>query len=350
MSMSAAVRSASRPPVLQVAKSAVATVVAWLLAGWLIPGPLPVFAAIAALLVVQPSLNQSFSKGVERTVGVVLGVVVAAALGALLGETTWSVLLAIVAALALAWVLRVTPGTANQIAISAMLVLALGAATPGYAIDRVIETLLGAVVGFVVNVALVPPVSVAPARAAVAAAGTALAGSMEALAAALRRSPSAGELTAMLTRARGIRPLAAVAEGAIAAARESLTLNPRARRHKAELAALAEVIERITPIGTQLIGMTRAYVDRYEPTLAAEPEVAAIAEQLDRAAHDVRLLLDQAAGLQAGASAAVDAEPPALTRPLRIAAPSAGHWVLIGSLLVDLERIHTALQEALGEA
>ncbi len=53
----AALRAARRAPLLQVAKSAAATIAAWLVAGWLVPGHLPVFAAIAALLVVQPSVN-----------------------------------------------------------------------------------------------------------------------------------------------------------------------------------------------------------------------------------------------------------------------------------------------------
>ena len=86
-----------RAPVLQVVKSAVATVAAWFAASLLIPGPPPVFAAIAALLVVQPSLNQSLAKAVERTVGVVAGVVIASILGLVLGEASWVVVVATVA-------------------------------------------------------------------------------------------------------------------------------------------------------------------------------------------------------------------------------------------------------------
>ncbi len=61
------VRTPRRVPLLQVAKSALAIVAAWLLAGWLVQGPPPIFAAIAALLVVQPSINQSFTRAVERS-------------------------------------------------------------------------------------------------------------------------------------------------------------------------------------------------------------------------------------------------------------------------------------------
>ncbi len=59
------------------------------------------------------------------------------------------------------------------------------------------------------------------------------------------------------------------------------------------------LVERFSPVVTQTIGMTRAVYDGYEQTIADEPAVRAIAEQLHRAAHDVRL----AFALDAGPSA-----------------------------------------------
>lgn len=342
MSMSAAIRSVKRPSILQAAKSAIATMGAWLLAGWLIPGPPPVFAAIAALLVVQPSINQSLTKGVERTVGVVVGVVIASLLGVALGNGTGVVLVAIAAAFVLVWLLRMTPGTGNQVVISAMLVLALGTASAGYALDRVIETLLGAAVGVVVNVAVVPPVAIEPAQRALQAVGSELATSMERLVEASGTPRSASELADMLARARALRPLIGDAEEAIRAGEESLTLNPRARRHRDRLTEYRATLDRFGPIATQVIGMTRAFTDRYDVSLTKEPTMGAIAEQLARAAHDVRLVTARAGTGDAESSAS---EPPALTRPLAVAMPSSDHWVLVGSLLVDLERIHAALVE-----
>ena len=111
-----------------------ATIAAWLIAGWLIPGPLPIFAAIAALLVVQPSVNQSFGKAIERSIGVILGVIVATAVSLAFGEHAGSSSSRSSIAMLIAWALKMTPGTSNQVAISAMLVLALGAASPEYAL------------------------------------------------------------------------------------------------------------------------------------------------------------------------------------------------------------------------
>jgi uncharacterized membrane protein YgaE (UPF0421/DUF939 family) len=348
MRMPSSLRAPERGPLLQVAKSAIATVAAWFIAGWLIQGPLPVFAAIAALLVVQPSLNQSFAKALERTVGVVIGVVVAALLGLAFGQATWVISLSVVVALLLAWLLRMTPGTSNQVAISAMLVLALGAATPGYALDRILETVIGAIIGFVVNIAIVPPVAVGPARDSLAHLGDELAASLDRLALALGSSQTHADLTELLIEVRLLRPMRDATDAALRVAEESLTLNPRARRHREELAVLRDLLDRFTPIVTQVTGMTRTFCDRYDPTLDQEPTVAAIAEQLRRAAHDVRLAV-QRADLEPAPSpnqdADVDADEPALTRPLSVDTPKSGHWVLVGSLLVDLRRIHQTLRD-----
>ena len=90
MRLTAAVRASARDPLLQVAKTALATIVAWIVCDLLTTdGPPPVFGAIAAMLVVQPSLNQSRTKGVERSVGVVAGVFLATGMGVVLGTSSW---------------------------------------------------------------------------------------------------------------------------------------------------------------------------------------------------------------------------------------------------------------------
>lgn len=334
-------RSPRRAPFLQVAKSAIATVAAWLIAGWLVQGPPPIFAAIAALLVVQPSVNQSLTRAIERSVGVIVGVVIASLLGIALGSPTWVILVSAGVALLVAWALRMTPGTTNQVAISAVLVLALGTATPNYALDRVLETLIGAVIGIIVNAALVPPVLVPAARTKIEVLGRELAAALERLADALETPQTPQDLEGLLLEARLLRPVRDAAADAIRDGADSLSLNPRSRRHRADLAAMQQLLDRFSPVVTQVIGMTRAAYDAYEPTIAEEPSVRAIAEQLHRAAHDVRL----AFALDVPERGRTVEEKPALTRPLQIRTPSALHWVLVGSLLMDLHRIHETLRE-----
>lgn len=339
MGILAAFRATKRVPILQVLKSAVATIAAWLVAAWLIPGPAPIFAAIAALLVVQPSVNQSLGKAIERSIGVILGVLVATGISLVLGQSTWVILLAIVVAMLVAWSLKITPGTSNQVAISAMLVLALGASSPQYALDRVLETLIGAAIGIIVNALLVPPVAVAPAREQLARLGGELAASLERLADALEHPRSPAELSALMIEVRLLRPMRDAADAAIDDGEESLTLNPRRSAHREELVQLRELLEMLSPIVTQVIGMTRAFADHYDDTLHEEQTVRAIAEQLHRAAHDVRL----AARVAEPEPEPLTSETPALTSLLVIAPPTSSHWILVGSLMEDLRRIHEEL-------
>ncbi len=338
-----AIRSARRGPLLQVVKSAAATIAAWLLAGWVVPGQLPVFAAIAALLVVQPSVNQSFAKAMERSFGVILGVVIAMALSLVLGRWSWIVLLAVVVAMIVAWAFKATPGTANQVAISAMLVLALGSSSPDYAVARIVETLIGAAVGLVVNLLVVAPVLVAPARRDLALLGGEVAASLDRLAEALPQTTSPARLQELMLEARLLRPMKAAADASLAAGEESLAFNPRGSRHRDELAALRALLDRIGPVVTQVIGMTRAYLDHYDDALPEEPAVAAIAEQLRRAGHDVRLAVQLAE--IAPEPEALTSTIPALTSPLSLRPPSSAHWVLIGSLTEDLRRIRAELRD-----
>ncbi|WP_188435640.1 FUSC family protein [Microbacterium murale] len=340
MRMTSAVRSAKRAPLLQVVKSAVATIGAWLIAGWLVPGPLPVFAAIAALLVVLPSVNQSFAKAIERSLGVIVGVVIATGLSLLLGPQSWVVLLAIVVAMLVAWVFRATPGMGNQVAISAMLVLALGSSSPQYALDRIVETLIGVAIGIIVNALIVPPVLTAPARRDLGLLGAEIAASLDRLASALPTAQTPAQLQGLMVEARLLRPMLIAAEASISAGEEALTLNPR-RSQRGDLVEMRALLEKLSPIVTQVIGMTRAYFDHYDDTLADEPTVHAIAEQLRRAGHDVRLAV-QVADVAPEPSAETSAIP-ALTAPLRVKPPASGHWILIGSLMEDLRRIRDEL-------
>jgi uncharacterized membrane protein YccC len=250
------------------------------------------------------------------------------------------ILAAIAAALAIAWLLKMTTGTSNQVAISAVLVLGLGAATPNYAVDRVLETVIGALIGFVVNFALVPPVALRPVHEATGKLGEELGASLDRLAAALEAPQTPAQLEELMIQARLLRPMVATADTALTAGAESLTLNPRGRRRREELERLEGTLRRFSPIVTQVIGMTRAVYDRYDAGLADEPSVRAIADQLRRAAHDVRRVERRA---HVDPAEPPTASLPALTAPLQVAVPSSAHWILIGSLLEDLRRIHEAL-------
>ncbi len=329
-------RSTSRSPLLQVLKTSVAVVAAWLVCSAVFTQSAPIFAAIAALLVVQPSVNQSIAKGLERSVGVILGVVLAYGIGFVFGTSGWVVLVAIVLALLFSWVLKLGPGSANQIPISAMLVLSLGALHLNYAVDRILETIIGAAIGLAVNVLIVPPVLLQPAHLAVARLAREVAAAMERLAHVLTVETGADELEVVRGKARDLRRIRDTATDAVARGAESLTLNPRRGRNRALLERDAELLERLGILVTRVMGMTRAVRDNYQPSLIRDPAIVEIAEELRRAAHDVRLLGRE--------DPSPTAESPLLTAPLLILRPNAEHWILIGSLLEDLRRVRHEIQ------
>jgi len=340
------VRQTKRTPLLQVVKTSVAVVVAWFASIALVQQPLPIFAAIAALLVVLPSVNQSFVRGLERSVGVIAGVVIAYGAGQLLGDGSGVVLGIVVVSLLVSWALRLTPSSANQVPISAMLVLAIGAQTPDYALDRIVETIIGAVVALSVNALIVPPVLLAPAHLAVGRLARGLAGVLDDLAGVLEAPTAPDRVTAVLTRARDLRDLQARAVAAVAAGEESLMINPRASRQRTVLQADAALLVRLTVLVNRVVGMTRSVRDNYEPELADDPVVEEISVELRRAAHDVRLLARDVEGARAtpaaGTAPAASGGPddaPALTAPVQVLRPDPVHWVLVGSLLEDIRRV-----------
>lgn len=340
MRLFASVRGSARSPLLQVLKTSVAVIAAWLTCTLLLGQQLPIFAAIAALLVVQPSVNQSLGKGIERSIGVILGVLLAYGAGIVFGGSTWIVLAIVVVSLLLAWAFRLTPGSANQIPISAMLVLAIGGAeNTEYAIERVVETLIGCGIALLVNTLIVPPVLSAPAHHAVVRLATLIAATLDALSGALSKPQTEKELTSMLENARALRPLQQQAQAAMTSAEESLLLNPRRGAHRQSLERDRAMMRKLAVLVTRVIGLARAVHDRYDDDLPREPIVQSIAQELSRAAHDLRLLTAQRNAGRVDGMGNGAAESPALTAPLVIATPHPEHWILVGSLMEDIRRV-----------
>jgi uncharacterized membrane protein YgaE (UPF0421/DUF939 family) len=335
------IQVSDRTPLLQVVKTAIAASLAWLVCLLVYPGVLPIFGTIAAILVVQPSINQSFSRALERTVGVIAGVVVAYVAGAFFGVTTWLILLSIVVALLVGWVFRLSQSTTAQIPISTLLVLTLGAQTPGYAVERVVETILGAAVAVVVNVIVVPPVRLGPARDAVSRLGDEVASSLDELARLIDRPSTAAERTTALVNARLLRPMELKATTAVTSAEESLRFNPRRSVHRSSLVLDKRLLAMLGVLVLRVPGMIRALDDRYDETIHTEPTATGLASEVGRAAHDLRLVMRGAERERPPVE-----EPLALTEPFTVLAPSTAHWILIGSLLEDLRRVREVIVEA----
>ncbi|GAB3034442.1 hypothetical protein GCM10027052_10250 [Parafrigoribacterium mesophilum] len=343
MRLTSSLRASSRSPLLQVLKTSLASVGAWVLCVVLLNQPIPIFAAIAALLVVQPSVNLSLAKGIERSLGVVIGVILASGATQLFGHAMWVVLAIIVVSLLLAWALQLTPGSSVQIPISAMLVVAMGAQTPGYAASRVLETVIGAIIGLIVNVVVVPPVLLAPAHDSVTRLADGIATTLERLADGLHSRRKADVFETILVDARDLRRLKDAAGNDISKASDSLMLNPRSAKHRDVLEQDKDFLAALSILVTRVLGVARAIRDHYDAGLSDDPVVRSVATELSRAGHDLRLLARERSDAAGTSRTPVTAELPALTAPLLIENPHPDHWILIGSLMEDLRRIREVI-------
>lgn len=334
-----------RIPLLQLVKTIVATLLAWFAALAIYPHEQPIFAAIAAIIVIQPSINQSLGKALERSTGVILGVAIALGASLAFGSQGWLVLLAIIVSFIAGWAFKFTPGTANQIAISAMLVIAIGSATPEYALGRIVETFLGATIAFVVNAVIVPPLDIEPSRKAIATLGANIAEVLEDVGSVLRRSTSHEVIQNIYTRARELRPQLNSAQATLRNAQEGLRFNVFKGKHAQELEKEAALLQQLSIIVTRVIGVAHGVRDHYDDSVIAEPGIAQIAEELLRSGHDLRMLVRDA-GLPATKQSHPDTqELPALTEPIQLSPPSGLNWVLIGFLMENLRRIRDEITE-----
>ncbi|WP_414719020.1 FUSC family protein [Streptomyces sp.] len=221
------VRRRREPAVVQTVRSTAAATISYVVALQLSSEPAPLTAPLTALLVVQVTLYSTLTTGIRRVNSVVVGVLIAIGFSALVGLTWWSLGLIILASLVVGRLVRVDEFV-PEVAISAMLVLGV-TQVGGAAWDRVLETLIGAVVGLLFNVVFVPPVWVGPAG-----------DSIEDLARRMRRlllrigeelsGPTPVErAAARLHEARRLDNDIAEVDGALRQAEDSLRLNPRVK-------------------------------------------------------------------------------------------------------------------------
>ena len=148
-----------------VAKLTLAAVISYLLAEVLGTSPDPLLAPLTALLVVQLTTYGTLTAGLDRIVSVVAGVLVAVVVATQIGLNWWSLGLVVAVSLVLGRLLRLGPNLL-EVPISAMLVFAVGGLEDAAA-GRVFETLLGAAVGVLVSLLVVPPLYLRPAGAAI---------------------------------------------------------------------------------------------------------------------------------------------------------------------------------------
>ena len=219
--------------------------------------PDPVLAPLTALVVVQVSVRASFLTAIQRSAAVVLGVLLALALGDALGLNGLTVGVLVAASLGVAeLVLRLPAAAARQVPISVLVVLATVTSDPvSFGGERALDTVLGAAVGVVVSLVL-PASRLVDARQTLDRLALSLGDVLDAMGAGLQQAWSTDQTAEWRRRARTARDrLVRQASEAVGNGRESARWNVRDRRHIDALGRYEEVMPRLerTAIGVSVI-------------------------------------------------------------------------------------------------
>jgi hypothetical protein len=248
-----------RTPGLRTAKTTLAAVLAFQIADVLHTSNQPILAPLTALLVVQLTLYSTLTSVLDRVGAVVSGVLVAVGVATLTGLTWWSLGAVVGLSLVLGRLLRLGSNLL-EVAISAMLVLAAAGGSVGLqpgspdllatATGRVGETLIGAVVGILVNALIAPPLYIQPADDAIGELVGKISGFSREFAGALRGGWSRADADRFLQGARELGREVERADSHLERTEESARLNPRAR----------PVLEARPRLRTALTGLEHSYV------------------------------------------------------------------------------------------
>src|SRR4051794_38457340 len=345
------------PVVVQALRSAVAASIAYVIALRLSPEPAPLTAPLTALLVVQVTLYATLTNSVRRVNAVVAGVFVAIAFSLLVGLTWWSLALLIVAALGVVRLVRVDEYV-PEVAISAMLVL--GVTTVGNtAWARVVETLIGAVVGMACNLLLAPTVGVDEAGESIEGLSRRVRQLMLRMGEEASGRTPVEHATARLHEARRLDHDIVEVDAALRQAEDSLRLNPRVREgllHRVVLRTGLDTLEICTVV---LRVLARTFTDlakERDPEPLFAPQTGEAVEQLLSEIADA--VVSFAVLVTTDVSVSAESAESRLSAELHTAAATrdklaqllledvqrdASQWQLLGAMLTEVNRMLDAL-------
>ncbi|MDI9835675.1 FUSC family protein [Streptomyces sp. KAU_LT] len=341
------------PVVVQTLRSAAAATIAYVIALRLSPEAAPLTAPLTALLVVQVTFYATLTNGIRRVNSVVAGVLVAIAFSLLVGLTWWSLGLLIVAALGVGHLVRVHEYV-PEVAISAMLVL--GVTSVGdVAWARVLETLIGAVVGLGFNLLLAPPVWVDEAGESLVDLSRRLRQLMLRIGEEAAGRQPYEQAAARLHEARRLDHDIIEVDAALRQAEDSLRLNPRVREgllHRVVLRTGLDTLEICTVVLRVLARTLTDLAKDREPDSLFEKETGAVLDQLLSEIADA--VVSFAVLVTTHVSSNADAAESRLSAELHTAAATRDrlapllheeaqrrpeHWQLYGAVLTEVNRI-----------
>lgn len=309
-----------REAVIQAAKAAGAAGAAWLLARWVLHAPQPFLAPYAAVfLVVQVTVYRSVRDAGQQLAVVATGVLLALGVTVLTGSVVLGLVLVVLVGLLLGR-LRVFGEHGQWVAVTALILVGQSgpaASSPVEALVRLAEIGVGAAVGVVVNMLVLPPVYQRDASAALAGVTARLADLLRGMAASLREDQEARSDLAhdWRQRARGLDGEARRARDSVAWARESLRLNPLRRRPRSpsSTAVLVPAADAVVEVAAHVHDLCEAVVDAAEEAADEQDQaeldplfVGSFADLLDHLADALEEIRDDPGAL----SPHSDRQPP----------------------------------------
>jgi uncharacterized membrane protein YgaE (UPF0421/DUF939 family) len=140
----------------QILKTGLAAAIAWD-AAQLFVSKHPFFAPLAAVLCLQVTLEDSIKKGYQRIAGIVGGIIIADFITRLFIINDWSIALLVCLGLGISALFKWDSAIASQVGVTGLLVVTAGAGSSSYGIDRIVETVIGALISILVNMFIFPP-------------------------------------------------------------------------------------------------------------------------------------------------------------------------------------------------
>ena len=270
-------RERGRTALFRALRIAGATVAAFVVAELVgLQDPPPLVAALTALLVVQATLASTLVNGVQRVLSVVLGVAVAIGFVSVVGLNWWSLGTVVAAAIIAGQILRLGPHLL-EVPISAMLVLGAGftSGAESAGLSRIVETLIGAAVGVLVNVAFPPAVQTRFAGQAIAKYSGEIASLLIDAATAMAAGPvEPYQAERWLVDARRLNRHAPQVDKALAEADESRRLNVRALGTPKVGRSLREGLEALEHSSVSMRLLFRSILDATRGRPGVEPDPA----------------------------------------------------------------------------
>ncbi len=321
---------------LQLVKTVLAAVVAWVVASSVLGLSQPFLAPWSALLVVHATVYRTFAKGAQQVAATVAAVLLATLVGEWLGLTTTSIALLLVVAL----VLGAVPwlgAEATTIATTGLVVLTTGFDDDVVLVARLVDTAIGVAVGLLVNVVVWPPLRRSTAVEAMDRIDDAIGRLLEDIAGGLGDGCQEEDVAGWIDRTRDLDGDLDRAWGLVRQAQESAWMNPRrqarAMRDPSEwhelLRRMEQAVAEIRSLARTLGGQT-AHRETWGAAFA-DPWLAML-EDAGRAAGDAdpELLRDVRRRLNV------------LTDQLRSTERSPD-WPVYGALLINLRNIVDAM-------